>query len=275
MGGKISNKQGIQQRNRLRNINEYEALLKASLKYKIKIIQYKRRILHCYQTPILPPLRNEAATLEDVLFCEPQRKVLPNNHHRNPDEDSSLISRELYLPISNISICHPRCLTKYNVYYGHSFHDVVVCSSRRSLFTNLSLKQYIKIGIECPICYEPIAFKAHAFLTECGHAFHHKCIQKYYDVDYNKIGDCPFCRQSIGYYEENIKFRYYFSLNCLDKLEDFWMNIDSIIPIKCFRCVKDKFIGVHNLGMKKDCEKCRLYRSKMSLKIRLLIYKNG
>ena len=53
-------------------------------------------------------------------------------------------------------------------------------TTRKSTITNLTQKNYIRIGEECPICYDDIVNKKQAFLTECGHAFHYECIQNYY-----------------------------------------------------------------------------------------------
>ena len=58
----------------------------------------------------------------------------------------------------------------------------------KTLQENLQVKHYIEQGHECPICYESINHKNTAFLTNCGHAFHYKCIidHEYYHIMNNK-----------------------------------------------------------------------------------------
>lgn len=106
---------------------------------------------------------------------------------------------------------------------------------RRSIIENLQIKHYIKIGEECPICYENINHRKNAYLTDCGHAFHYNCIITYdYKNSFEKIGiHCPICRQDIGIYD-NIKDKYRKSNNSLDNLEDFEMNIKKKLPKVCY-----------------------------------------
>ena len=113
---------------------------------------------------------------------------------------------------------------------------------------NIYKKCYIKIGTECPICYEDITNKNNAFLTSCGHAFHKSCISKL--NEFTMLYKCPVCRRSLGQYEE---FKRYDITNNLDRLENFWLTKD-IIPRQI--CIKK-----HILGLNKNCKYCRKYRN--------------
>ena len=64
---------------------------------------------------------------------------------------------------------------------------------RRNIIENLQVKHYIKIGEECPICYDAIHHRNEAFLTDCGHSFHYHCIINYdYTNSFKKEGVyCP------------------------------------------------------------------------------------
>jgi hypothetical protein len=117
---------------------------------------------------------------------------------------------------------------------------------------NLKIKHYIKIGEECPLCYEAIWHKKNALLTDCGHAFHLSCIHSYEMANiYNDKGVfCPMCRCDMGLYGE-IGYIYLNSENKLDKLEDFWNNISYKTPEVCRN---------HILGLNKNCKDCVNYR---------------
>ena len=85
-------------------------------------------------------------------------------------------------------------------------------------------KSYIKLGDECSICNEKIFFHSHSFLGDCGHAFHKKCINKWYIRKEN----CPICRKELSIWIEFYE-RYnhrHNNFNLLDKLENFWYNLE-------------------------------------------------
>jgi len=113
---------------------------------------------------------------------------------------------------------------------------------KRNIYDNIKIKHYIKIGEDCPICYESINSRKDAFLTDCGHSFHYSCIIKYdYTILKNNINKnisnlniyCPICRQYMGnFYDINDRFPY--SKNELDKLEDFEINLKFKQPKLCF-----------------------------------------
>jgi hypothetical protein len=132
---------------------------------------------------------------------------------------------------------------------------------------NLQNKNYLKIGEECSICLNPINSRSDAYLTDCGHPFHCKCISDNYSINYEYGSNCPLCRQDIGDFT-NIKNKYinygYNDKNrLLDKLEDFWNNININIPRKCYYLLNNGEINyrtIHNLGMNKKCRVCKIYR---------------
>lgn len=135
---------------------------------------------------------------------------------------------------------------------------------------DLKIKCYIKPGHECPICYDTILQKSSAFITNCGHAFHKKCIFKCMEIKWINNGyisnaNCPLCRCSLGHPELMQRYKSsYFSLNFkydngLDKLEDFWLTKDYKLPIFCSNSYR------HYLGMNKECFVCKSYREKGDL----------
>jgi len=132
---------------------------------------------------------------------------------------------------------------------------------------SLKIKCYVKPGEECPICYEEIMTKSSAFITNCGHPFHKKCLSKYIESkwlssSYTSTARCPMCRCSLG--DPDFVQRYratYFSYNYkndneLDKLEDFWISKDYKLPTFCSNRYD------HYLGLDKFCFICKSYREK-------------
>jgi hypothetical protein len=130
---------------------------------------------------------------------------------------------------------------------------------------NLNRKCYIKQGDECPICLEKIMNKIDAFITNCGHSFHKKCLNKYMNIKWlsNKwtsVVRCPICRCSLGYpiFEQRYRSSYYDFIsrnnNELDKLEDFWLSFEYKTPHFCNNDY------THYLGTKKNCRTCKTFR---------------
>jgi len=121
------------------------------------------------------------------------------------------------------------------IYIYTSGESVLRRKIMKDITENLKIKHYIKIGEECPICYDKILHRKHAFLTDCGHAFHYKCIIDYdYINTFTKNGIyCPLCREDMGYYDD-MKDRYKDSSDKFDKLEDFETNIKLKFPKICY-----------------------------------------
>lgn len=129
----------------------------------------------------------------------------------------------------------------------------------------LNIRCYIKPGQECPICYDPIMTKQSAFITNCGHSYHKKCLfkcieSKWSTTKYISPARCPICRCSLGHPDFIRRYRSnYFDLNYkddneLDKLEDFWISSDFVLPSFCSNGYD------HYLGCDKLCFMCRSYR---------------
>jgi hypothetical protein len=131
----------------------------------------------------------------------------------------------------------------------------------------LKIKCYIKPGDECPICYDQILTKSSAYITNCGHHYHKKCIFNYMRLkwlssSYYVSIKCPMCRCSLGHPEFIQRYRCsyfsyrYYQDNGLDKLEDFWLSNEYKLPEYCINQFD------HYLGFSNDCETCSRYREK-------------
>jgi len=170
--------------------------------------------------------------------------------------------------LENIFYCHGRSPWVYAkpneilnilpVQIGYS--QIEFC---KTLKENLKQRHYIKIGEKCIICFDPIYKKNDALLTDCGHYFHNSCVQKYYEMNFKQVGNCPLCRQDIG--EGSTNQIYCNSKKILDKLEDFWMHSATLIPKKCYELKIDvegirSMNYIHDLGMNAQCVKCLDYR---------------
>lgn len=133
---------------------------------------------------------------------------------------------------------------------------------RRNIYENLKVKHYIKFGETCPICYDSINNRKDSFLTDCGHSFHYSCIIDYdYCIIKNNLNNynicCPICRQYMGKYND-IKDRYPYSKNEIDKLEDFENNIKIKIPNVCFDFHQIKYKNHFSRMDYNNCFYCRL-----------------
>ena len=127
----------------------------------------------------------------------------------------------------------------------------------KTIEENLKIKHYIKIGEECPICYDPIFHKNNAYLTECGHSFHKSCLMNYDYANHLVLKGiiwCPMCRGDMGLYGDSTEI-YCNSKNDLDKLEDFWNNKQYKTPQACSSYN-------HFVGFNKNCYECIRFRKK-------------
>ena len=183
----------------------------------------------------------------------------------------------LYLYERNSHIYHDCKFKKCLESCETNWNNECYCYTRQTVFPsiigdqtlpcNLKIKCYIRPGEECPICLEPIFTVKKAHLTECGHAFHKSCIlnimkTKWLSKNYMATVRCPICRCSLG--RHNITHRYRSSYNSyhsneshvngLDKLEDYLLTHDLILPSFCSNHYD------HYLGVKKDCSVCDEYR---------------
>lgn len=148
---------------------------------------------------------------------------------------------------------------------------------------SISQKMYIRPFEKCSICMDKIQTKRNAFLTDCGHTFHRKCLANYTFhkrlQKYNYSIKCPLCRCNLGvpvFYERypciadtdtdtNIE-----NINFLDRLENYEMNDnnDEYLHI-CYQqnlttptttTTTTTNNKSHFLGVKKDCNSCLQYR---------------
>ena len=131
---------------------------------------------------------------------------------------------------------------------------------KRNIYDNLKIKHYIKFGETCPICFDLIINRKDAFLTNCGHAFHYSCIIKYDYLNCLKVNGifCPLCKQDMGAYNIiDIKDKYPYSKNEIDKLIDFENNHKFKIPKICFNIHTCKFNNHFHSMKYLDCYYCQ------------------
>lgn len=128
---------------------------------------------------------------------------------------------------------------------------------------SMKKKCYIGFGEICSICIEPILSKRTAWLTHCGHSFHHKCLIENYQYryencmfidEYSDMVPCPVCREGlvgccVGF---DVLDRYN-SSNGLDQLENFWLKMDIMPYQVCWKCNTA-------VGTNKSCKICISYR---------------
>lgn len=157
-----------------------------------------------------------------------------------------------------------------SVYYKEDENDNIqevlpITIGDQDVPCNIKIKCYIKPGDECPICYDEILTKSNAFITDCGHHYHKKCLfnyihSKWRTTSYCSTARCPMCRCSLGHPDFIQRYRSsYFSYqysdnNELDKLEDFWLSNEYKLPEFCSNNYD------HYLGVNRDCCVCKSYR---------------
>jgi hypothetical protein len=125
--------------------------------------------------------------------------------------------------------------------YCKMLNDTLVYKQKVSS-SSLQIKHYIIYGSECSICLEKILTKKTAFINDCGHYFHKKCIFYYMNLcnNNNNDGCCPLCRKIVNYDSLELYEKYNSShkeFNFLDKLENFYnddvYNLDHLYCKKC------------------------------------------
>jgi len=134
-----------------------------------------------------------------------------------------------------------------------------ICVGEQEIPCRFRVKNYVKVGDECSICYDPIVHKINTYLTGCGHSFHRKCladvfIAKWKNKAFSQM-KCPLCRCGLGC--PDLFQRYdYITGNTLDMLENFWLSKEFLLPEFCSNSTQYS----HFLGVKKDCPDCLRYR---------------
>jgi hypothetical protein len=132
--------------------------------------------------------------------------------------------------------------------YGEKYHNETILNTlvnnRKVASASTNIKHYIIIGSECSICYEKIITNKTAYITNCGHCYHKKCIFKYSNqcVNKNINTNCPLCRNSIICDDLWLYEKYNSShkqFNFLDKLENF--NCDDKYNYDIYWCKYCKY----------------------------------
>ena len=142
----------------------------------------------------------------------------------------------------NMKISDDNKISKYSYINIYEKDDVYRRKIRKTIMENLQIKHYIKIGETCSICLDEIWRRKEAYLTDCGHSFHLKCILQYdFSNSFEKYGVfCPLCRKDMG--------------NYLERRDDFEYKLPKICYNIRERCFNNHFY----LMRYKDCSYCRL-----------------
>ncbi len=129
---------------------------------------------------------------------------------------------------------------KQNEEQYHDFIRTMIIQPSNFVFSSSNnIKHYIKIGSECPICYEKIFTNKNAFINKCGHYYHASCIFEYIKIRMdNHIGECPcsMCRSDVEYDDLYLNEKYKKNINFIDKLENFYNNPFQLNYKYCKKC---------------------------------------
>lgn len=119
---------------------------------------------------------------------------------------------------------------------------------------NIYIKHYIKVGEECPICYEQIWHRKNAYLTICGHSFHKSCLYTFWFKNIHQDFSCPMCRTDEGgevWEDDFIRYR---------EIDKYVENRELLRPAFCTKEDNDfNDIVPHVCGTKKKCKVCTNY----------------
>lgn len=189
-----------------------------------------------------------------------------NKKHYTIETNEKNINTECIGTISDDNgycLCHLKYLSK-PIEFGDKYF-------KRPLHT----KGYVKLSdpklSKCAICLELILHKKNCFLTSCcGSSFHKKCItnaKMYNSINTPNQLSCPLCREIIP--DDFAEFNYKYNssspkFNYLDKLENFWDNIEFIEPLICIcqeqtQTQNGHKLKSHFLGLGKNCFECDNY----------------
>ena len=153
------------------------------------------------------------------------------------------------------------CTDETNQCECESKHAVYpICIGEQDIPCRFHVRNYIKIGDDCPICFDSITHKIDAYITGCGHSFHRKCLFNVFHARWKQRPfsqiKCPLCRCGLGCPDLFQRYNYCTS-SSLDILENFWMSKDYMMPEFC------PLFGdnPHYLGMHTDCGYCTRYRN--------------
>ena len=160
-------------------------------------------------------------------------------------------NRNFYISCATPDICQSNCNCHYN-------QLVLPESIGNNDFTRkINNKMYVWSQETCIICMDKINLKSNAYLTDCGHCYHKKCLTNYFHhirMNTSKNMKCPMCRCNLGSPILNERYNlYHKDMNSLDTLEDFNMEMLHI-------CKSSTRENNHYLGMDSNCSKCIYYR---------------
>ena len=243
-------------------VNEYGLNCLIFGRKKEEIEEFKKFVKH----NILPSMRERNSV--ETTIIEIMKK---NNEKETRIRKGSVTLDNILHPFEDDNcICNDNddiLITKNRkICFVEDAHNIYTCEymtngkcTKKSLYDNMKIKHYIKIGEICSICLEEIWSERDAFLTECGHEFHASCINKHFYM--NKSARCPICRSDTMNAELELKNKYN-TVSYLDKLDDFWMNMDMMFPEKCYDYgyYHGYSNNYHDKGMNDDCEICLMYR---------------
>lgn len=160
-------------------------------------------------------------------------------------------NRNYYVSCVTPDICETNC----NCYYNQLILPKSI--GNNDFKRKINNKMYIWSQEICIICMDKINIKSNAYLSDCGHCFHKKCITNYFHhlkLITCKSMNCPICRCNLGYPLLNERYNiYHKDINSLDILED--INIEML-----HICDSTTRKNNHYLGMNPNCDKCINYR---------------
>ncbi len=134
--------------------------------------------------------------------------------------------------------------------FGEENHNKIMSNAlvftQKVVSRSTEIKHYIIFGQKCCICYEKILTTKTAFINDCGHYFHRKCIFKYENMCCNQDRNtpCPLCRKDIDIFGVFDKYNSsHKNFNFLDKLENFYDDNKFHYDISWCRYCKKFNIG--------------------------------
>lgn len=165
-------------------------------------------------------------------------------------------TRNVYVECFTKEICEREC---------ECFNNQIIIPlsiGNNNFKRKLNNKMYISEKDNCAICVGKMDKKKEAYLTDCGHCFHKKCLTEYIEHQNkttNKNIKCPICRSNLGYPEIYKKYNMYNEeTNGLDLLENF--NYEVINYDLIHLCKSGNKYPKHYLGINKECKECLRYR---------------
>ncbi len=209
-----------------------------------------------------------SVTLDDIFYVHERNRLFYYDCNKQKNIDKCPSKKLL-----GKCICTQNCPVNPNVIC----EEYDICLKCNPHSHNISKKMYIKMGEECPICFEGIYFRKNAFLTPCGHVFHKTCLHNSHIsnlISKIKICEeslaCPICRFNIPteHFYNPIKYFIYKkrieeidttnnaeiikNINFVITLDNLLENLEYNYPALCIFSNNKR----HFLGMNKNCAVC-------------------